>query len=173
MSNIFASRSLNIIEDFSINERRYFFRKVDELKKAILAGDEEANRISRALTEACHAGTLACRGAIRHVPVGMEAAPDNCWEGNFCNYPLNIYQHGAYWSTPTGWVARAIAQTEPETAARLIHELVCDLQKHDFRNTPDQIGAPYECFHDATDHRQNPVYLTSVTAVLAALRDLS
>ena len=41
MSNIFASRSLNIIEDFSINERRYFFRKVDELKKAIIAGDEE------------------------------------------------------------------------------------------------------------------------------------
>lgn len=135
------------------------------------ADDEEADRISRALTKACHAGTLACRGAIRHVPVGMEAAVDNCWEGNFCNYPLNTYQHGAYWSTPTGWVVRAIARTEPETAARLIHELVADLQKHDFRNTPDQIGAPYECFHDATDHRQNPVYLTSVTAVLAALRD--
>ena len=39
--NVFASRSLNIIEDFSINERRYFFRKVSELKKAIEAGDEE------------------------------------------------------------------------------------------------------------------------------------
>ena len=136
------------------------------------ADDAEAERISRTLTQAYHAGTLACRGAIRHVPVGMEATTDNCWEGNFCNYPLNTYQHGAYWSTPTGWVARAIARTEPETAARLIHELVADLQANDFRNMPQQIGAPYECFHDETDHRQNPVYLTSVTAVLAALREL-
>ena len=65
-----------------------------------------------------------------------------------------------------------LSRTEPETAARLIHERVADLQANDFRNMPQQIGAPYECFHDETDHRQNPVYLTSVTAVLAALREL-
>ncbi len=33
--NVFVGRSLNVIEDFSIEERRYFFRKVWELKKAI------------------------------------------------------------------------------------------------------------------------------------------
>ena len=41
MSNVFKGRSLNVIEDFSIAERRYFFQKVFELKKAILAGDNE------------------------------------------------------------------------------------------------------------------------------------
>ena len=38
--NVFLSRSLNVIDDFSINERRYFFGKVQELKNAIISGDE-------------------------------------------------------------------------------------------------------------------------------------
>lgn len=41
METVFKGRSLNVIEDFSIEERRYFFRKVAELKKAILTGDTE------------------------------------------------------------------------------------------------------------------------------------
>ncbi len=41
MSNVFKARSLNVIEDLSINERRYFFTKVKELKAAILSGNEE------------------------------------------------------------------------------------------------------------------------------------
>ncbi len=39
MSDVFKSRSLNVIDDFSINERRYFFRKVHELKDAIVTGN--------------------------------------------------------------------------------------------------------------------------------------
>ena len=38
--NVFKGRSLNIIEDFSIEERRYLFHKVMELKKAILENDQ-------------------------------------------------------------------------------------------------------------------------------------
>ena len=41
MSNVFKGRSLCVIEDFSIEERRYFFRKTAELKKAILENDEK------------------------------------------------------------------------------------------------------------------------------------
>ena len=40
MSNVFKGRSLCVIEDFSIDERRYFFRKTAELKKAILNNDK-------------------------------------------------------------------------------------------------------------------------------------
>ena len=39
--NVFAGRSLTVIEDFSIDERRYFFKKVHELKKAILSDDRK------------------------------------------------------------------------------------------------------------------------------------
>ncbi len=37
--NVFKGRSLTVIDDFSIDERRYFFRKVEELKKAIISND--------------------------------------------------------------------------------------------------------------------------------------
>lgn len=40
MANVFKGRSLNVIEDFSIEERKYFFTKVYELKKAIMENDE-------------------------------------------------------------------------------------------------------------------------------------
>ena len=39
-SNVFKGRSLTVIEDFSIEERRYFFQKVNELKNAIISDDE-------------------------------------------------------------------------------------------------------------------------------------
>src|SRR5574344_214060 len=39
-NNVFKGRSLTVIEDFSIEERRYFFQKVNELKNAIISGDE-------------------------------------------------------------------------------------------------------------------------------------
>ncbi len=38
--NVFRGRSLTVIEDFSIEERRYFFQKVRELKDAYEKGDE-------------------------------------------------------------------------------------------------------------------------------------
>ena len=38
-ANLFKGRSLNVIADFSIEERRYFFKKVLELKKAIVSND--------------------------------------------------------------------------------------------------------------------------------------
>ena len=41
MNNVFKGRSLTVIEDLSIEERRYFFTKVQELKTAIINGDEE------------------------------------------------------------------------------------------------------------------------------------
>lgn len=41
MANVFKGRSLNVIEDFSINERRYLFKKVMELKNAVVSGDEQ------------------------------------------------------------------------------------------------------------------------------------
>ena len=40
--NVFKARSLNIIDDLSINERKWFFQKVYELKKAIIEDDKEA-----------------------------------------------------------------------------------------------------------------------------------
>ena len=82
-----------------------------------------------------------------------------------------MYQNGAYWNTPTGWVCYAIAQVNPDIGKNLATEYVDQLQSDDFR-MGDKFGAPYECIHPSGDHRQNPVYLTSVTCPLAAFQRL-
>ncbi len=85
--------------------------------------------------------------------------------------PLNRYQNGAYWHTPTGWVAYAIAQVDRKLAAQLLREYVDALRAGDFRRGLE-FGAPWECMHPDGDYRQNPVYMTSVTAPLAAIQRL-
>lgn len=41
MENIFTGRSLAVIDDFTIAERRYLFARTRELKEAIVSGDQE------------------------------------------------------------------------------------------------------------------------------------
>jgi hypothetical protein len=126
-------------------------------------------RACAALASAYSAGTIAWHGAIRHVPTDADARADSAWERSLSE--KNRYQNGAYWSTPTGWVAYAIAQVDRELAARLLREFVDDLRAGDFRQGPE-FGAPWECMHPDGDWRQNPVYMTSVTAPLAAIQRL-
>lgn len=126
-------------------------------------------RACEALAREYGDGTIAWRGAIRHVPREADARADSAWERAMD--PVNRYQNGAYWHTPTGWVAYAIAQVDRPLAARLLKEYVDDLRAGDFRRGPE-FGAPWECMHPDGDWRQNPVYMTSVTAPLAAIQRL-
>lgn len=41
MGNVFTGRSLTVIDDLSIDERRYVFEKTRILKEAVLREDEE------------------------------------------------------------------------------------------------------------------------------------
>ena len=50
---------------------------------------------------------------------------------------------------------------------RLPREYVQELRDGDFRKGP-AYGSPWECMHPAGNHRQNPVYLASVSVPLAA-----
>ena len=82
----------------------------------------------------------------------------------------NTYQNGAYWGTPTAWVAFALHYSSPELAKQLANEYIEELKENDFRKGAD-FGAPYECF-DKQGGTQNPVYLTSVAEPLAAFRKM-
>lgn len=130
---------------------------------------EVESRACAALAQAYTEGTIALRGAIRHVPTDADARPDSAWERALV--PKNRYQNGAYWSTATGWVAFALAKVDRALAARLLRELVADLRADDFRLGPEH-GAPWECLHPDGGHRQNPIYMTSVTLPLAAVHRL-
>ena len=57
-------------------------------------------------------------------------------------------------------------------ARRLAREYIEELREGDFRKGKE-FGSPWECFHPDNDHRQNPVYMTSVTCPLAAFRRIA
>ena len=131
----------------------------------VLDGETE-KAACNALAKALANGTIAWKGAIRHVPTDQDFSRATAWEKSYA--PKNRYQNGAYWPTPTGWVAYVAAKADLDTARGLIADYIAALREDDFRKGLEH-GAPWECRHQEKDHRQNPVYLTSVTAPLAAL----
>ena len=132
---------------------------------------EDGQRACSALAHALRHGTIAWRGNIRHVPTDGDHSAESAWEQVVGQWPKNHYQNGAYWNTPTGWVCYAVAQVDQRAARQLATEYVDQLREDDFRQGPE-FGAPYECIHPQGDHRQNPVYLTSMTCPLAAFKRL-
>lgn len=127
-------------------------------------------RACEALARAYRGNEIAWRGQIRHVPTRADFSKDTAWEVSLA--AKNRYQNGAYWGTPTGWVCYAIARVDKALAAQLAREYVAALREGDFRKGPE-FGAPWECEHPDGGHRQNPVYMTSVTCPLAAFIRLS
>lgn len=113
-------------------------------------------------------GAIAWRGNIRHVPTTHDYSKESSWERT-TGVPINTYQNGAYWATATGWVAETLARSDERAAALLMADYVSDLRGTDFRKG-EEYGSPWECMHPANEHRQNPVYLTSVSCPVAALR---
>ena len=64
-----------------------------------------------------------------------------------------------------------MAQADRPAAQKLAQEYIAELRAGDFRKGPD-FGSPWECMHPDNNHRQNPVYMTSVTCPLAAFKRL-
>ncbi|MCC6145024.1 MAG: hypothetical protein IT368_14560 [Candidatus Hydrogenedentes bacterium] len=127
---------------------------------------QQQQRAAMALAQACKAGTITWRGQIRHVPTDLDFSDSSSWEKSYV--PKNTYQNGAYWATATGWVCRAVATVDETAASQLAGEYIAALRADDFRKG-DTYGAPWECMHPEGNHRQNPVYMTSVTVPLAIL----
>lgn len=123
----------------------------------------------KALARSYREGTIAWRGNIRHVRTTDDFSPATAWEST--DVGKNQYQNGAYWGTPVGWVVYAIAQIDPAAAQQLAQEFLMELRGGDYRQGPE-FGSPWECLHPDGNHRQNPVYMTSVTCSLAAFRRL-
>jgi hypothetical protein len=130
-----------------------------------------AEAACKALAHALKEGTIAWQGHIRHVPTDADFSSESAWESTVTACPKNRYQNGAYWATPLGWVCFAVAQVSEDAARELAQEFVDGLRPEDFRQG-DEFGAPFECMHPEGDHRQNPVYMTSVTCPLAAFQRL-
>ncbi len=130
-----------------------------------LRGDA-AGRATETLIDAVRRGTITFEGAVRHVPTDGNASTNSAWERT-ANVPIDSYQNGAYWHTPTGWLISALRQKDPEIALRVFGDYLAHLRQHDFRRGPGK-AAPWECFHPK-GNTQNGVYMTSVTLPLSVL----
>lgn len=124
----------------------------------------------QALADAYKAGVMTWRGNVRHVLTTDDFSDKTAWEAT--DVGKNRYQNGAYWGTPVGWVCFAIAKVDVDLARKLASEYIADLRDGDFRKGAEY-GSPWECMHPDENHRQNPIYMTSVTCPLAAFRRLS
>ncbi len=124
----------------------------------------------KGLADALKRGTIAWKGGIRHVPTDADFSATSAWEKALAQ--KNRYQNGAYWDTPTGWVCFAVAKVDRASAESLAKDLVDELREGDFRRG-EKFGSPWECFHPDKNHRQNPIYLASVTAPLDAFQRLA
>lgn len=133
----------------------------------LLEGDA-AMKVSRLFADAYKAGSLSYKGNIRHILTTDDFNENTAWEISLS--PKNLYQNGAYWGTPTGWVVNAIKLSDPGAATALAREYIAELIENDFRKG-ETFGAPYECFNPS-GYNQNPVYLTSVACPLVVFRKL-
>lgn len=131
--------------------------------------ESAADRALDSVLDACRRGTIAYEAAVRHVPTDMDASPASAWERT--NTPRDVYQNGAYWHTPTGWLIEALTRRDRSLARQVFDEYIAHLRREDFRQGPAHAG-PWECFGRDGKARANPVYMTSVTLPLAVIRKL-
>lgn len=133
-----------------------------------LTGDIKQDAL-KAILKSYRDGTATCRGNVRHILTTEDWNQNTAWESTYT--PHNTYQNGAYWGTPVGWFLYALAQIDPQACTQFVAEYVDELIEGDYRK-PGSRGSPLECFHPQIDHWRNPVYMTSVTCAVGALRRL-
>ncbi len=122
-------------------------------------------KASKKLNDGYEKGDLSYRGNIRHILRSDDFSAETAWEKSEAK--KDSYQNGAYWGTPVAWVANLMAETRVDLAKKLIQEYIHELREGDFRKG-EGFGAPWECF--SPQSAQNPVYMTSVTCPLIALK---
>jgi len=129
---------------------------------------QQVLKASRAMNEAYRKGDLSLRGNIRHILRSDDFSSQTAWEQSEAS--KDSYQNGAYWGTPMAWVANLMRETQIDYAKQLIQDYITELREGDFRKG-ESYGAPWECF--TIKSGQNPVYMTSVTCPLIALKPIN
>ena len=117
-------------------------------------------RAIETVSDAYARGTISYEGGVRHVPTDRDASPTSAWERTF--EPKNVYQNGAYWNTPTGWLISALALGDRIKADHAFREYIAHLRTNDYRLGKPGLNAPWECFGKDGKARQNGGYLASV-----------
>lgn len=123
------------------------------------------------IIQALETGSIAHKGALRHVPTNHDARSDSAWERT--HTPHNHYQNGAWWHMPSGWLIAVLARKDPVWAKRLFDEMIAHFRAEDFRLGPGH-NAPWECIGRTADEDifRNPVFLGSVAVPCGVLQPI-
>jgi hypothetical protein len=133
---------------------------------------ERAADAAQTIVRATRKGEVAHEGAVRHVPLGHDFAPGQCWEKTeWPHAKYGHYQHGGYWHTATGWLVSALATQDISLARQIAKDYVDHLRLRDYRNSKHGKDAPWESIGPGKEYDTNSVYLTSVTIPWSILRD--
>jgi len=133
-----------------------------------LLKDKRAAEARAEILKALKEGTICHQGALRHVPTNHDASASSAWERT--HTPLNHYQNGAYWHTPTGWLVAALARHSPVWAERVFGDMIRHFREEDFRKG-EEFHAPWECLGKEDRYRSNPLFLGSVAVPYGVLRN--
>lgn len=114
----------------------------------------------KSVAEAYQKGTISIDAAVRHVPTDRDFSDKSAWEKALT--PKGVYQNGAYWHTPTGWLIEALYQSDRKLGQQAFQEFMNHLRKGGDR--------PWECFNPTLNHYQNGGYLASVALPYSVLK---
>lgn len=91
-------------------------------------------------------------GHLRHLPVG------EYWKRLLIEVPRDTYQNGAFWATPSGWLAKTISLADEDAARRLISDLITEFTEHGIHEWISE------------KERRLPGYVASIANVLGAVQ---
>jgi hypothetical protein len=97
-----------------------------------------------------HLDSIVKLGQLRHLPGGVY------WEVAGAR---DVYQNGAYWAVPVGWLAFALDLADPALAEKVVCDMVRDFI---------EAGDVNECIND--NYANVPQYVASAALPLAGIR---
>jgi hypothetical protein len=127
-----------------------------------------ADAARKTIAAAVRSGTVTFEGGVRHVPTNMDFSATTAWERSIV--PLNTYQNGGYWQTPSGWLIDVLWYHDRGAALKVFNEMIAHLREQDFRKGPGH-GAPWEDFGRDARERRNAVYMASVALPYSVLKN--
>lgn len=127
-----------------------------------MVGSDRAVKIRKTVIEAYSRGTITLESAVRHIPTDHDFSNSSAWEKALP--AKGIYQNGAYWHTPTGWLIEALFRGDKALGRKAFQDYVAHLRKGG--------DVPWECFNPELKHYQNGGYLASVAWPYSVLKDI-
>ncbi len=99
--------------------------------------EARARRTARTLADAYVSGRTGVDGYIRHIPIGEDWQPGvPAWAR--CSVPINWYQNGTFWATPTGWYAYAVSLCDRGLGLSILSDFLSHTERYADK------GAPFE-----------------------------